>query len=229
MLKMKPLIAVGIILLFAGLAFSPATAKVNVKEKLELGMIGEDGKIMKQIFELSTKELKEMDGLLAQLTDEMQLATSYSQLKDIINSYKLEWGRFPFLKLLLGIIEKFLDVVHNLDQLRPLRREAFILSWGYGSKFNPFKENKIKIFLPIMSWFYIGRGDLFINSRTVIIDPYPFSIRSLTGRQFGLMTNFAGIYIYRHSTLTDKTYTFILGHVGSVRGFDLSPINVWNQ
>jgi len=229
MSKMKPLLAVGIILLFVGLSFSPATAKVSLKEKLELGVVGEDGKISMQTFKLSMDELKEVDGLLAQLMEKMQSATNYGQLLDTVNSFRVKWGRFPFLTLLLGLIEKILKLNHNLNQLRPLRKNAFIMSWGFGPKFNPFKQNKVTLFLPIMTWYYTGRGNLLINSRTLIVDPYPFSIKSLTGRQFGCMRNFAGIYIYRHSTLTDKTYTFMLGRAGVVRGFDLSPFNVWNQ
>jgi len=230
MSKMKPLLAIGIILLFVGLSFSPATAKViDVKEKLELGMIGEDGKISMQTFKLSADELKETDRLLAQLMEKMQSATDYDQLIDTVKSFRTEWGRFPFLMFLLGLIEKILNMNHNLNQLRPLRKNALIMSWGFGPRFNPFKQNKVTLFLPIMTWYYTGRGNLLINSRTIIVDPYPFSIKSLTGREFGCMRNFGGLYIYRHSTLTDKTYTFMLGRAAAVRGFDLSLFNVWNQ
>ena len=229
MLRMKQLIAISVVILFIGLSFSTTTAKINVKDKLEFGIIGEDGKVLIQKFKQSTDELKEMDKVLAQLMDDMYSATSYKQLINTVQSYKTEWGRFPFIKLLLGLIIRILDITHNFNQLRPVRHDAFIISWGFGPKFNPFKKNDLKLFIPIMTWYYTGRGNLILNSRTLIIDPYPFSIKSLTGRQFGCMTNFAGIYLYRHSTLTDNTYTFILGRVGSVRGFDLSPINVWNQ
>ena len=102
MSKIKPLLAVGIILLFVGLSFSPATAKVSLKDKLELGVVGEDGKISMQNFKLSMDELKEIDGLLAQLMEKMQSANNYGQLLDTIRSFKFDWGRFPFLTLLLG-------------------------------------------------------------------------------------------------------------------------------
>lgn len=229
MSKTKPLLAIAVICLFVGLSCSPVAAKVSVKEKLEFGMIGEDGKISMQTVKLSADKLREIEGKLAQLMEEMQLATDYDQLINIVNGYKIEWGRFPLLTLLLELIIKFLKVTHNLNQLRPLRRDAFIMGWGFGQKFNPLKENRFKLLVPMKLWYYTGRGPLFINSRTLIVDPYPFSIKSLTGRQFGCMRNFVGIYIYRHRTLTDKTYTFMLGRAGSVRGFDLSPFNVWNQ
>ena len=229
MLKRKPLLAVAVILLFLGLSCSPITAKVSLKEDFEFGLIGEDGKISFETIKLSAERIREVEGLLVQLMEKMQSADNYDQLINIVNSYKMEWCRFPFLTLLLALIQRFLKITHNLNQLRPLRRDAFIMGWGFGQKFNPFKENKIKLLVPIKLWYYTGRGPLYINSRTLIVDPYPFSIKSLTGRQVGYMRNFVGIYIYRHNTLTDKTYSFMLGRAGSVRGFDLSPFNVWRQ
>ena len=229
MSKRKPLIAFAVIILFLGLSFSPVTAKVSLKEKIEFGLVGENGKISTQIFQLSVDKLKQIESLLAQLTEKMESATDFDQLLSIVDSYKLEWGRFPFLTLLLELIQRFLRLTHNLNQLRPIRRDAFIMSWGFGAKINPFKENKLRLLVPIKLWYYTGRGGLFINSRTLIVDPCPFNIKSLTGRQIGCMRNFVGIYLYRHSTLTDKTYTFLLGRSGTVRGFDLSPFNVWNQ
>jgi len=225
---MKPLLAIGVILLFVGVSCSPAIATVNIKEKLEFGILGKDGKMSVQTAKLSVNELKQIDGLLAQLMNEMQSATDRDQLIDIVNSFKNDWGRFPFLTFLLELIVKILTLNHNLGQLRPVRRDAFIMSWGLGHKFNPLKTNKFKLFLPITMWYYKGRGRL-LNSRTLIVDPYPFSIKSLTGRQCGCIRNFAGIYLYRHSTLTDNSYTLILGRAASIRGFDLSPFNVWNQ
>ena len=229
MSKTKPLLAITMILLFLGLAISPITAKVDLKEEFEFGVIGEDGSIAARTFKLSANKLKEIEGKLAQLTEDMEKAENFEQLMNIVEKSKIEWGRFPFLNLILELIGKFLRSTHTIGQLRPLRRDAFIMSWGFGSKLNPFKENKFKLLVPMKLWYYTGRGPLYINSRTLVVDPYPFSIKSLTGRQAGYMRNFVGLYIYRHNTLTDKAYTFMLGRAGSVRGFDLSPFNVWRQ
>ena len=229
MLKRKPLLAVAVIILFLGLSLSPVTAKVSIKEDFEFGLIGENGKISFKTIKLTVDKLREIEGLLTQLMEKMQSAENFGQLMSIVNSYKMEWGRFPFLNFLLILIENFLKATHNLNQLRPLRRDAFVMGWGFGQKLNPFKENKFKILVPIKMWYYTGRGPLYINSRTLIVDPYPFSIKSLTGRQAGYMRNFVGMYIYRHNTLTDKTYSFMIGRAGSIRGFDLSPFNVWRQ
>jgi hypothetical protein len=229
MLKRKSLIAIAVIILFLGVSLSPVTAKVSLKNKIEFGLIGENGKISKQVFQLSVDKLRQVEDLLAQLTENMESATDFNQLIEIVSSYKREWSRFPFLTLLLELIQNFLKSTHNLNQLRPLRRDAFIMSWGFGAKLNPFKENKFRLLVPIKLWYYTGRGSFFINSRTLIVDLCPFNIKSLTGRQVGCMRNFVGIYFYRHNTLTDNTFTFMLGRSGTVRGFDLSPFNVWNQ
>ena len=50
MLRMKQLIAISVVILFIGLSFSTTTAKVNIKDKLEFGIIGEDGKVFIQKF-----------------------------------------------------------------------------------------------------------------------------------------------------------------------------------
>ncbi len=229
MLKIKSLFAIAVIILFISLSFSPATAKLNVKDKIEFGLMKEDGSISRQVLELSIEKIKDVEEKLAQLTEDMQTATDYKQLLDVINNYRIEWGRFPLLSLLIELIQRFLKITHNIGQFRPVRRDAFIMSWGFGSKINPFKNNRFKFLVPIKLWYYTGRGNLFLNSRTLVVDPCPFSIKSLTGRQIGCMRNFVGLYIYRHSTLTDKTYTFMLGRAGTIRGFDLSPFNVWRQ
>jgi len=229
MIKIKALFAIAVVCLFFGVTFNPVTANENSIEEIELGLIDEGGRISKQLIQLSIDKVKDIENLLVELTEEMQTATDYSQLLNVINSYKIKWGRFPILNLILELIQRFLRFTHNLGQLRPLRRDAFVMSWGFGSKLNPFKDNKFKLLVPIKLWYYTGRGNLLINSRTLIVDPHPFSIKSLTGRQVGCMRNFVGLYLYRHSTLTDKTYTFMLGRAGSVRGFDLSLFNVWKQ
>jgi hypothetical protein len=75
---------------------------------------------------------------------------------------------------------------------------------------------------PITGWFYSGGSNVVLNSRTIIIDPYPFSIKTLTGRQIGLMANFIGLYIHRSGPIADKAITFFFGYAKTIRGFDLS-------
>ena len=212
MSRTKALIAIGIIMLFVGLAFSPATATSKITTNIDL----------------SEAQLETLEKFLPELMNKMESATSYAELIDIINSYISDWGRHPFLVLLLEFIIGVINLGNNIDGIRPLMKKAFIMSWGFANKINPFKENKAQLYRPLTAWYYSGRSNLILNSRTLIIG-YPFSIKTLSGRQIGFMRNFAGVYVHRETTLTDKSFTFFMGRAASVRGFDLSFLNVWNQ
>jgi hypothetical protein len=159
------------------------------------------------------------------LLEKLQTATSYSEVIETIQSFMQEYGRHPVLVLLLTIVIKVLNFNYKFHQLRPVRKTAFIMSMGFTSKFLSLAKNKINIAKPFTSWFYTGKSNVILNSRTIIIDPYPFSVRSLTGRQIGIMTNFIGLYIHLSGSISDKAKTFFFGYTGIVRGFDLSPIH----
>lgn len=219
MLKTKGILAVGVILLFMGVAFSPALAQPIEQDRFMISTIGN----LTTKVQLLEKDLATMEKFLPVLFEKMQSATSYSELIGIIHSFMKEWGRHPFLILLLELIIKVLNFNYKLNQLRPLRKTAFVMSWGFTNKLLPFGKNKFNLAKPFTIWYYSGRSNFLLNSRTIIIDPYPFSIRMLTGRQIGMMTHFIGVYIHRDSSYTDKIQSFFFGYAGVIRGFDLSP------
>lgn len=207
MSKTKVALAVGMILLFIGLAFSPVTAKTTSLTGIK----------------------EEVPTFLNELSDAMAEATSCSELLEIVNDFMADYGRHPFLVLLLQIIIGIMNVSNKIDGIRPLRKNAFVMSWGFTNKINPFKDNKIDLYRPLTIWRYTGKSNLILNSRTVIISFSPFRIKMLTGRQIGFMRNFAGIYWHRESTLGSKSFTLFLGKSSAVRGFDLSLLNVLGQ
>ena len=127
------------------------------------------------------------------------------------------------------IIKEIMRTMNRVNGLRPLKTNAFIMSWGFANKINPFKENKLQLFRPLTAWYYSGKSKLILNSKTIIIDFDPFNIKLLTGRQVGFMRNFAGIYLHRETTLTEKSYTFFMGKTAATRGFDLSGLNIIGQ
>ncbi len=213
MSKTKQILAIGIILLFIGITVSPATAKLNIAERLS---------------NFTEKEEKILEEFLPSLANALEGATSTQEAINILEDFIKEWGRHPFLILLLEFLINGLTFNGNINQLRPLRQNAFVISWGFTNKFNPFKDNKLQLYRPITTWYYSGRSDVVVNSRTLIIDPYPFKVISLTGRQIGLMRNFAGLYYHKENTLGSKAYTFFAGRVAGIRGIDLS-INPFNQ
>jgi hypothetical protein len=220
MAKIKGILAVGVILLFLGLAISPVTAQTAVKDQLEVNTIGG----IKQM-QLSEKDMTTMEKFLPALIEKMASATSYTSLIDIIQSFIAENGRHPVLIGLLQILIKTINFNFKINQLRPLRKNVFIMSWGFTSKFLSLGKNKINIVRPLTGWYYSGRSNIVLNSRTIILDPYPFGIKMFTGRQIGLMSDFVGLYIHRSGSIADKAITFFFGFAKVVRGIDLSPMN----
>ena len=220
MAKIKGIFAVGIILLFMGLAFSSASAQPITKEQLQVSTLGDIASLR-----LSAKDQTVMEKFLPELFEKMQTATSFSELTSNIQSMMKEHGRHPILVLILTLIMKMWNFQYKFGQFRPVRHTAFVMSLGFTNKIISLKKNKLMLAKPFTTWYYSGKSDLVLNSRTIILDPYPFSIRMLTGRQIGVMSNFYGIYIHFSGSLSDKAKTFILGYAGTIRGFDLSPIN----
>jgi len=210
MSKTKPLLAVGMILLFIGLAFSPATATTS------------------RLVELNKEELPTIS-FLNDLSLAMSEASNLEQLLEIVNDFRADNGRHPFLALLLQFIVGIISLGNKVNGIRPFRKDAFIMSWGFTNKINPFKDNKFELYRPLTLWRYSGKSNLLLNSRTLIISFSPFSVKMLTGRQIGFMRNFAGIYWHRETTIGEKSHTFFMGKTAGVRGFDLSILNILGQ
>jgi len=220
MVKIKGILAVGVILLFLGLAFSPVTAHTTIKDQLEVSTIGGLTPV-----QLTEKDITAMEKFMPALLEKMASAKSFSALLEIVQSAIKEHGRQPVLVLVLTLIIKTIKFNFKFNQLRPLRKNAFVMSWGFTNKLLSLGKNKINVLRPITGWYYSGKSNVILNSRTIILDPYPFSIKMLTGRQIGLMSNFIGLYIHRSGNIADKAITFFFGYTSTIRGIDLSPMN----
>lgn len=220
MVQTKGFIAVGIILLFLGVVISPVTAHTAQKQQVELATVGDIGSL-----QLSAEEQTAMDSFIPVLFEKMSTATSYNDLITTVGSLIKEYGRHPLLVLILTLIIKAIQLNYKAHQLLPIRKSAFVMSMGFTHKLLSFGKNKINVMRPITTWYYSGRSNVMLNSRTLIVDPYPFSIRMLDGRQIGLMTDFIGLYIHLTGSLTEKAKTFFVGHAKTIRGYDLSPIH----
>lgn len=220
MTKIKGICAIGVILLFLGVTLSPVTAQPVIQDQVEVSTIGSIKKM-----QLSKSDITAMEQFLPALIDKMAQATSYASMIDIIQSFIAENGRHPILIMLLQILTGSIGLNFKLNQLRPVRKNVFIMSWGFTNKFLALGKNKINIARPLTGWYYSGRSNFILNSRTIILDPYPFGIKMFTGRQIGLMSDFIGLYIHRTGSITDKAITFFFGFAKVVRGFDLSPMN----
>jgi len=218
--KIKEIIAVSIILLFLGLAVSPVTSQTTIKDKLEIGTIGDLASI-----QLSEQDLTTMEKFLPILVEKMQTATSYSEIVNIAQSFVKEYGRHPVLVLVLALLIKTINFQYKFGQFRPVRKNAFVISWGFTNKLRSYKSLGIQMIRPITSWYYSARFNVVLDSRTIILDPYPLSIKVITGRQIGYMTNFIGLYIHRSGINDQQSVTYFFGYATIIRAFDLSPYN----
>lgn len=219
MSKMKGMLTIGVILLFLGATVSSVTAQTVMDDQLE-----EKYTETLQQLQLAKEDIVSMQNFMPQLMEKMSTATSYANLVDIIQSFIQENGRHPVLVLLLSLLIKGIDFNYKINQLRPLRKNVFIMSWGFTHKILSLGKNKFNIIRPCTMWFYSGKSNFILNSRTIILDPYPFGIKMLTGRQIGLMSDFKGIYIHRSGSIADNAITFFFGFTSVVRGMDLSPM-----
>jgi len=218
------MLTIGVILLFLGVIFNPVTAQITVQDKVQEKMEAINVGALQQL-QLTRDEIASMQKFLPELVEKMSAATSRTNLVDIVQSFIAENGRHPVLVLLLNLVIKGIDFNYKISQLRPLRKNVLILSWGFTNKFLSLGKNKLNIVRPYTLWFYSGRSNLILNSRTIIIDPYPFGIKMFTGRQIGFMSDFKGLYIHRSGSIADKAITMFMGFTSTVRGLDLSPMN----
>lgn len=214
----KAIFAIGTILLFFGISISPVMAQLpskleysGLQDTLRSALKSDDQKAV-------------LEQILPTLMEKMQTATTPEELLTTLRSFMRDWGQYPLVTLLVGFMIKIITWNVQFSKVLPVRKSALILSWGFAHGLLPSRDGRMNIFRPFTMWYYSGKANL-LNSRTMIIDFSPFSIRKLTGRQIGFMQDFIGVYVYRAHTLTDRSFTFMLGHVGTVRGFDLSPFD----
>jgi len=220
-MKTKGIIAVGIILLFMGMAFGPVTAITPTPVQKEIAAIS----TLNSHIQLVENDYATMEKALPTLMEKMKTATSASDLINILQSFLTEHGKRLGLVLVLNLAIKMIKLENKIAELRPVRKTAFIMSWGFTNKLLAWSKSKTNLARPFTLWFYSGRSNLVLNSRTIIVDFRPFSIKMVNGRQLGMMTNFIGFYHFGKNMLGEKARTFFMGYAGSIRAFDLSPFN----
>ena len=213
MKKKCGIIAIGIVLLFVGLAVNPATAN-NVSKKeneeilLEYLNISEEGKLVKEKIALSEEDFQEFKEMIDQIFEKIKEKANSLKLKALLNSFKL-LVKYPKLR----------QLALKMIQLRPLRRMALVMSYGTNYKLNPLTKSEIKIRDRFSMWRYNSKGAL--SSKTYILRPLKTDFDVLTGMQVGFMYKFTGIYIYVARQIPKLSYTFFMGTARMANGFDL--------
>lgn len=223
MRKKYQVFSVGIICLFIGLAIGPVTAQ-KLSEKIiqddticvEYALIDPDGSILKETTYLSEQELVELQITLTNLIEILQSKTNYNDIINAVYSYIAKCDN-P----VLSRISKW----NPPEWMKPFIR-SFVVSHGWGFKFNPLKFSEVKIFKPFVFWHYsliTDQSGIILPSKTLMVSHLPFKVKTLNGMQLGWMTNFIGLYIYVARQLPLRSYMFFIGSARYAGGFDFSP------
>ena len=218
MKKGKILVALFVSLVFLGLPLTNATA--NMPDKTSTGatqnneryttvyctLSGEDGKVITTTYRVSKGELKELNNIIAELIKRLQTykGSVEDAIREVCRGYD---GSFPIVKFLLSV--------------KPTQKRVFIVSNGFGKRFDIELRSKLRIYKPLTFWHYYGKYNYINSSKTIIIDPILPKIRVLNGWQLGMMRRFVGLYIRISGSMLDKDHTFFMGYAYKVRALDL--------
>jgi len=182
------------------------------KITLDYSIFNEDGTQTIREINVNENEIASFNEIIEQIIENIT-STDNRNIMDILNELKEKFGQNTILSTILGI--------------RPLQKRVFIISNGYGPKFDIRLRRDISIHKIYNLWYYQGTTSYAINSKTIIIDPIPDAqlqfYRVIEGKQIGLMTRFTGFYIRIPSNIKEQTqsHTFFIGYAVKVRAFDL--------
>ena len=226
MLKNKAILAVGVTFLFLALSLTPASANATSKK---IGLCEQESNAVGRLF------------------DEIELAAcnahNYQEFLELVRDLfkNKEFETFPILKVILdkivtwvtkerdyyfgkninALLERF-----NLGILKDSSKYYFVFSYGSYNRWNPRKENEIRLFKQGFEfWRYSGKSKIF-KGRTLILERHPFGIKQrVIGSQIGVMTGFRGLHIDMESKLTGNSYNLFIGRANRIRAFDTSPFS----
>jgi len=226
MLKNKAILAVGVTFLFLALAMTPVSANATSKK---IGLCEQESNAVGRLF------------------DEIELAAcnahNYQEFLELVRDLfkNKEFETFPILKVILdkivtwvtkerdyyfgkninAVLERF-----NLGILKDSSKYYFVFSYGSYNRWNPRKENEIRLFKQGFEfWRYSGKSKIF-KGRTLILERHPFGIKQrVIGSQIGVMTGFRGLHIDWESKLTGTAYNLFMGRANRIRAFDITPFS----
>jgi len=226
MLKNKAILAVGVTFLFLALSMTPVSANATSKK---IGLCEQESNAVGRLF------------------DEIELAAcnahNYQEFLELVRDLfkNKDFETFPILKVILdkivtwvtkerdyyfgkninALLERF-----NLGILKDRSKYYFVFSYGSYNRWNPRKENEIRLFKQGFEfWRYSGKSKIF-KGRTLIVERHPFGIKQrVIGSQIGVMTGFRGLHIDWESKLTGTAYNLFIGRANRIRAFDTTPFS----
>ena len=220
MKKTTPLFVLGTILLFAGLSVSPALAQQQTDD-ITVSYIEEDGTILSQVLTLSDTEKQELGGILKELMEQIQTASDYESIISIFQGIMSKYSKHTGIQAILGFMMKYINRFQETSKISPFKQNVMILSSGFTNKAFAIKGMRISVHKTFATWFYSANSNILTSSNTIIVDPYPFSVKTLVGRQVGVMRGFNGFYITQLSTIANKQFTYFMGYARNAIGYDL--------
>ncbi|MEM0492344.1 MAG: hypothetical protein QXS02_00060 [Candidatus Thermoplasmatota archaeon] len=179
-----------------------------------------------ELYILDDKEVNS----IALSTDEV--ITVSNSLPDLISNLESETTYRGFLRSLVdfsdksddetGVMRYILDLLDEASSANLREKRVFIISYGRTKLKNPIRGFQVNLLRPsIIFWYYPGLK-LLLRDKTMIVDPNPFHIRVVDGKQIGLMQGFIGVYIYIPDSSGYNT-VFFMGYARRVLALDLSP------
>lgn len=231
----KKIFVILICMLFIGTSVLPLIngEKNDKKIPIEIGTVTQDGTLEAETFLLSEEQILEFETFFATITQKMESASSWEEIKVILDEVPDMSG------LLIEIVNKIICKIkalinkiiikmkfmfdHISAKINLYFNRGFVASFGHNYKLNPFKKSEIKSMKNFVIWRYSNKARL--KDRTVIFkiikDPLDAKIKILKGVQIGFMTNFIGLYVYYARGFPAHCTTFFLGLARYINGLQL--------
>jgi hypothetical protein len=209
--------AIGVVVLFFAISLSHIEASEisqtpeNKPILIEFGVINSDEKFTTEVLSITEDDLTELENVVALLMNKIESTNDF------------DWS------FLRNLLEKIFGEDNSLfgrifgiySSLKLTRNRGFVISSGHGIDITPLKTISPKIRKKLGFWYYNSNG--FNDDKTIIVKPITLSLKTLTGRQIGIMTGFFGIYLSVSRGFLSSSYKFFIGTAKHINGFDLSP------
>lgn len=219
-MKNKKTIAIILTLIFIALPLSEITAansqnEENDKINIEYSILTMDGTQINKDTTINKEELNVFNEIISKIFDAITQKNE-NDINKILEDLKTEYGQ-----------NGLFSIISTIAGLRPLQKRVFIISNGYGTKFDLHLRSDFSLRKRFAIWHYIPDTDLTKSSTTVIIDPIPNVslkfIKVLSGWQIGIMSKFTGIYIRIPGKIQEQiqSQTFFFGYAVKVLPLNL--------
>jgi hypothetical protein len=216
MSKIKATLAIGVILLFLGVAMIPASASI-LDERYTVNRFFDEieGAALK------AHTFSEFVRMVIEICKTSEF-TKFPILQTII-SFIINWIMKERSPLFSG---KISDLFGNSEGglLKGGSTEHFVISRGSYNRLRQRKQNTL--FKQGFGFVHYFGGSNILKDKTTIMTRHPFGLKQReVGSHIVLMLGFKGLFLDVKSKLTGNAYTLIMGRATRARAFDLRPLS----